>query len=91
MHLDHIKGFMMRAGVGIWFSEDMRAHIQILREHCFFPSSPSAVVLHGIVMRLYFYFHFLLPFFFFSRVFKRDRERWYVGERSLKDSSILSV
>lgn len=55
---------MMRAGVGIWFSEDMRAHIQILREHCFFPSSPSAVVLHGIVMRLYFYFHFLLPFFF---------------------------
>jgi len=29
MHLDHMKRFRVSAGVGIWFSEDMRAYFQI--------------------------------------------------------------
>jgi len=36
MHLDHMKRFRVSAGVGIWFSEDMRAYFQIFAGALFY-------------------------------------------------------
>lgn len=36
MHLDHMKGFRVSVGVGLWFSEDMRAYFQIFTGALFF-------------------------------------------------------
>jgi len=36
MHLDHMKGFRVSTGVGLWLSEDMRAYFQIFTGALFF-------------------------------------------------------